>query len=264
MNMKNICILTIMLCLIMANTSIAQKECTQKGDQPACAYQALNAGGFKPKIDGNLDDWKYVKGVFLGADFWEVNGEQYSGENDLSLTWWVTWDTNNLYVAFSVKDDKHQNTKAGDAIWNGDGAQLSIDPTGKKSVYAATVYEYGYALAGGEPTVWRWATNAATKGENSEYMIVRDESKKLTNYEIKIPSGDIAPVSLVAGKTIGWGFVMNESDSCDCQGGWIGWGSRSIVFGKDAPSLADLVFSATNVAVSPQVAITTSWGELKK
>lgn len=52
-----------------AYTSIAQKECTQKGDQPACVYQSLNAGEFKPKIDGNLDDWKYVKGVFLGADF---------------------------------------------------------------------------------------------------------------------------------------------------------------------------------------------------
>jgi hypothetical protein len=132
--MKSICILTIMLCLIMANTSIAQKQCTQRGDLAACAYQALNAGGFKPKIDGNLDDWKYVKGVFLGADFWETLTEQYSGENDLSLTWWATWDTNNLYLAFSVKDDVHQNKKAGDTIYAGDGVQLSIDPTGKKSV----------------------------------------------------------------------------------------------------------------------------------
>jgi len=261
---KSICLLTIMLCLTIANISIAQKECTQKGDQAACVYQALNAGTFKPKIDGNLDDWKYVEGTFLGADFWEANGEQYSGENDLSVTWWVTWDKDNLYVAFSVKDDVHQNTKGGDQIYGGDGIQIAIDPTGKKSTYAGVVYEYGYALAGKVPSVWRWATNAGTKGETSEYAIVRDDSKKLTNYEIRIPSDDIAPVTLATGKTIGWGFVVNESDSCDCQGGWIGWGSRSIVFGKDATALADLVFSAKTVAVSPQGMLTTTWGELKK
>jgi len=262
---KSICILVIISCVIIANTSIAGLEdCTQDGNLPECAYEALNVGRFKITIDGKLNDWNLVKGVFLGKDFWEANGEAYSGENDLSLTWWVVWDQNNLYIAFAVKDDVHQNTKAGDTIYAGDGVQFSIDPTGEKVTHASNVYECGYALAGGKPSVCRWSTNPATKGENSEYMILRDEATKMTNYEIRIPVGDIAPAKLIAGKSIGWSFVMNESDTCDCQGGWIGWASRAIVFGKAATPMSDLIFSGTTIAVSPQGMITTTWGELKK
>jgi hypothetical protein len=267
---KSFFLLLIMLfCVMMANIVIAQKECTQDGNKPACAYEALNVGRFKPTIDGNLNDWKLVKeGVFLGKDFWEANGENYKGEDDLSATWWVLWDEDNLYVAFSVKDDVHQNTKAGDAIYAGDGPQISIDPTGKKVVHGGNVYEYGYALAGAKgkekPTVWRWYTNAASKGEHSEYMILRDEATKTTTYEIRIPKGDIAPAELSAGKSIGWSIVVNDSDSCDCQGGWVGWASRAIVFGKQATPMADLKFSKEELAVSPQGKLAAIWGEMKR
>ena len=260
---KCICIIAIISCFIITDVCLAQEDCSQKATKDICTYYALNVGGFKPKIDGNLDDWKYVDGKFLGKEFWEALGEQYSGEKDLSATWWAIWDKDNLYVAFNVVDDVHQNTKAGDTIYAGDGIQICIDPTGKKTTHSGVCYEYGYALAGGKLSVWRWATNPASKGENSEFAIVRDESKKVTIYEIRIPVGDIAPAELAANKTIGWGLVVNESDSCDCQGGWVGWASRSIVFGKDATALATMVFSAKTVAVSPQGTITTTWGSLK-
>ena len=261
---KSVCLLTIILCLIAVNISMAQEDCVQRGEDDECVYQALNVGNFRPKIDGNLDDWQRVDGTFLGEDFWEDNSEQYSGEDDLSVTWWVTWDKDNLYIAISAKDDTHQNTQAGNTIWKGDGVQISIDPTGEKSTHTGVVYEYGYALSGKEPLVWRWTENAATKGENSEYAIVRDDSGELTNYEIRIPADDLAPAAFAIGETIGWGFVVNDSDTCNCQGGWIGWANLSIVHGKDATALADLVFSAETIAVSPKGALTAMWGELKK
>ncbi len=260
---KGVCIFIILFCFSIINVCLAQEECAQKAPKDICNYYALNTGNTKIKIDGNLDDWKYVEGKFLGKDFWEALGEQYSGENDLSVTWWTIWDKNNLYVAFSVKDDTHQNSKGGDTIYAGDGIQICIDPTGKRATHSGVCYEYGYALAGGKLAVWRWMTNPATKGENSEFAIVRDESKKMTYYEIRIPVGDIAPTELDVNKTIGWGFVVNESDSCDCQGGWIGWASRSIVHGKDATALANMIFSAKTVAVSPKGSIATTWGAIK-
>lgn len=267
MSVRSFFLFVIIFCLMLANTIVAQDECAQEANNPKCAYEALNAGSFIPKIDGKLDDWKLVEGIFLGKDFWEALGENYSGEDDLSATWWVIWNSENLYVAIKVKDDVHQNTKAGDTIYAGDGTQFSIDPTGEKAVHGGNVYEYGYSLAGAagkeKPSVWRWSTNPASKGETSEYIILRDETAKTTTYEIRIPKGDIAPADLTAGRTIGWSIIVNESDNCDCQGGWVGWASRAIVFGKRADPMADLVFSKEVLAVSQKGKLTSTWGAIK-
>jgi len=262
-------LLVVVSCVTMSSTVIAQKDCLQDGNgKPECTYEALNVGRLKPTIDGKLDDWGFVKGIFLGEDFWEPLGENYESENDLSATWFVTWGEGNLYVAIKAKDDVHQNTKAGDTIYAGDGVQFSIDPTGEKEVHGGNVYEYGYSLAGAKgkekPAVWRWYTNPASKGETSEFMILRDEATKTTTYEICVPEGDIAPTIIEAGGIIGWSIIVNDADTCDCQGGWVGWASRAIVFGKLATPMADLIFSEKTIAVSPQGKFTITWGEIKK
>lgn len=261
-------IIALLSVLLIATPASAQKECFQQGNKPECKYEAFQPGSVKIVIDGKLDEWRTAKGVAMGKDFWEALGENYTGDKDLSATWWVLWDANNLYVALAVTDDAYQNTKGGNAIYDGDGIQFSIDPTGKKVTHAANVYEYGYSLAGGKgkekPAVWRWFTNPATKGETSDYAIVRDEAAKMTYYEIRVPKGDIAPADLSVGKTIGWSIIVNESDVCDCQGGWVGWASRAIVFGKRADPMADLVFSAEQLAVSPQGKLAVRWGEMKR
>jgi len=136
-----------------------------------------------------------------------------------------------------------------------------------KVTYAGNVYEYGYALAGPEgsekPSVGRWFTNPASKGETSKYAILRDEAKKTTTYEIQIPEGDIAPAELSAGKKIGWSIVVNDSDTCNCLGGWVGWASR-VVYGKKAEPMADLIFSAGVItAVKPAGKLAITWGDMK-
>ena len=263
---KSIFLLPLIIFFVMAaNTVIAQKECAQNGNMPVCAYEALNVGKLKLTIDGKLDDWKSIKGIFLGKDFWEARAEDYKGEDDLSATWWVTWDEGNLYVALSVKDDVHQNTHK-DAIFVGDCVQFSIDPTGMKVTYAGNVYEYGYALAGPEgsekPSVLRVFTNPASEGETSKYAILRDEAKKTTTYEIQIPEGDIALAELSAGKKIGWAIAVIDSDTCNCQGGWVGWASSAL--SKRAEPMADLIFSAGVItAVKPAGKLAITWGDMK-
>ncbi|RKY04576.1 hypothetical protein DRP77_03480 [Candidatus Poribacteria bacterium] len=241
------------------------KDCLQDGNKPECAYEALYVGKFKPKIDGKLNDmaWRFAPGVFLGKDFWEPLGEDYNGESDLSATWWVVWDEDNLYVAVEVTDDKHQNTKSGAQIYAGDGIQFTIDPTGEKKVHNGNCYEYGYALAAGKPQVWRWFVNPASKGESSEYAVVRDEAAKKTYYEIRVPKDDIAPAKLEANYKLGWSIIVNDSDTCDCQGGWVGFASRAIVFGKRAEPLADLILSPQRVPVSPKGMLVMIWAEVK-
>jgi len=231
-----------------------------------------------PVIDGKLTEWSNVPGVFLtgsktvtgqldGKDVyntWETLGvETWESDADLSATWRAAWDDGTFYFSALVKDDKHENKGSGDSIWNGDGVQFTIDPTNAKKDYGNYVYEYGYSLTT-KPSVWRWSVNPASKGETSKYAIVRDDSAGTTIYEVAIPVGDIAPAQLAAGKVIGFSVIVNENDTSGGQGGWVGWGSHAIVYGKNADKTNNLTFVADVIgAVSPRGKIATLWGSIK-
>lgn len=241
-------------------------------------YNALKVAA-PPNINGDLSDWKGVKGVFLTGSTtvtgklddkdvyknWETLGvETWESDADLSATWYAAWDDSNFYFACVVKDEKHENKGSGDGIWNGDGVQFTLDPTNAKGAYAGSVYEYGYSLTT-KPMVWRWSTNTATKGETSKYAIVRDDKAGTTTYEVAVPEGDIAPADLAAGKVLGFSVIVNENDASGGQGGWVGWGPHAIVYGKRADKLNDLTLSAQMVtAVKLGDKLTTTWGSIKE
>ena len=234
--------------------------------------------GTPPVIDGKLNEWSKVQGVFLTGSLtvtgkldatdayknWETLGvETWTSDADLSATFYAAWDDSNFYFACLAKDEKHENKGAGDSIWNGDALQLAIDPTNAKKDYGNWVYEYGYALTT-KPLVFRWSVNPASKGETSKFAIVRDDATGTTTYEIAIPGGDIAPAVLAAGKVLGFSMILNENDTSGGQGGWIGWGSHAIVYGKNAPKTNDLTFVADVVsAVSSGSKLSTTWGSIK-
>jgi hypothetical protein len=70
---------------------------------------------------------------------------------------------------------------------------------------------------------------------------------------------------LAAGKVLGFSVIVNENDASGGQGGWVGWGSHAIVYGKTAPNLNDLTLSADLAsAVSSGGKLTTTWGSIKK
>jgi len=234
--------------------------------------------GTPPVIDGKLNEWSNVPGVFLtgsltvtgqldGTDVykdWETLGvETWESDADLSATFYAAWDDSNFYFACLAKDEKHENKGAGDGIWNGDALQLAIDPTNAKKDYGNWVYEYGYALTT-NPSVFRWSVNPASTGETSTFAIVRDDAAGTTTYEIAIPGGDIAPAVLAVGKVLGFSIVLNENDASGGQGGWLGWGPHAIVYGKNATKTNDLTFVADVAsAVSSGSKLSTTWGSIK-
>lgn len=264
--------------IILTSLVLALTTLVVTASYSAESYKAYKVS-VPPNIDGDLSEWANVPGVFLtgsttktgeldGKDLfknWETLGvETWTSDADLSATWYVTWDDNNLYFACLVKDEKHENKGSGDSIWNGDGIQFTIDPTNAKKDYFNVVYEYGFALTT-KPSVWRWSTNTATKGENSKFNIVRDDSAGTTKYEIAIPEGDIAPAELVAGNVLGFSVIINENDVSGGQGGWLGWYPHAIVYGKNAGKLGDLILSEEIAsAVQPIGKITTTWGDMKR
>jgi len=233
-----------------------------------------------PVIDGKLNEWSNIPGVFLtgsltvtgqvdGHDVyndWETLGvETWESDADLSATFYAAWDDSDFYFACLVKDDVHGNAGSGDGIWNGDALQVTIDPTNAKVDYGNWVYEYGYALTTTGASVFRWSVNPASTGETSTFAIVRDDVAGTTTYEIAIPKGDIAPAVLAVGKVLGLSMIVNENDTSGGQGGWVGWGSHAIVYGKTAPNLNDLTLTADLAsAVSSGGKLTTTWGSIKK
>lgn len=234
----------------------------------ADTYEAPKAAA-APSIDGDLSDWAGVPELICGGDTWEANGGSWDNEDDLCMNLMVMWDNDNLYIASVVKDEAHMNTGTGSGIWNGDGVQYMVDPTGNRTDTGDVVYEFGYSLAGAnsdEPTSWRWLQNASAPADfGCDFAIVRDDSAGTTTYEVCLPKVQIAPAVLAEGNTLGFGAIANDGDpGAEGQAGWVGWGSGGIVFGKDATSLQELVLSGVITAVQPSGKLTGTWAGIKK
>lgn len=77
-----------------------------------------------PVIDGDLSEWGVLANsaevVVYGASNW-------SGSSDLSATFSLGWDTTNLYLAVSVRDDVYSQTQYGESIFRGDSVELLLD-----------------------------------------------------------------------------------------------------------------------------------------
>jgi hypothetical protein len=254
-------------------------------------YEAAKVPGVAPMveivIDGDLSEWcgnpipwppwpwpwpwppppPPPPILLLGEETWEANGGNWDGEDDLSMLVEIMWDSDNLYIGSVVNDDVHMNVQTGGSIWNGDGVQYMIDPTGNRTETSDVVYEFGYSLAGAnsdEPTEWRWLQNASAPAAfESEFAIVRRGG--MTIYEVRLPKEQIAPAELVEGNTLGFGVIANDGDpDAEGQAGWVGWGSGGIVFGKDATQLEEVVLTGVITSVQSSGKLTTTWGGLKK
>lgn len=78
-----------------------------------------------PILDGYLDEW--VDGPAYDSQFRVFTAQQWDGTDDVTATWHLAWDSNNLYVAAQVADDIHVQTQTGNQIFRGDGLSLQID-----------------------------------------------------------------------------------------------------------------------------------------
>lgn len=253
----------ISLCMVFISGSLlAQDE----------EYIALKATS-PPTIDGDLSDWALVEGIYL--DEWEDSGGTSKGPDDISLTFYVIWDDDNLYFAAEVADDEHLHEHTGDSIWNGDSIQVAIEPTGERPPggFAGVSYEYNFGLDSNDEIVLSrlhghpegWPAHLADHLSNEdELVIVRDDDKEKTYYELRIPAEDIAPAEFVAGSEIGFAMICNDGDgAAPGQTGWVGWGSLAIVSGKDNAEMNLVIFSGETIAVSPREKMTATWGHIK-
>lgn len=186
------------------------------------------------QADGDLAELGGTTGISL-EEHAAVQMEPYNGPEDLSGNVWLRWDEANLYLAARVQDDVHDQTFAEGEMWQGDSLQLALAAGAPGE--AEGWYEYGFALTGDGPQVWRWlAPEGVETGlvENAGLEVTRDDEGQATVYEVALPWEELAPLSAETGQPYSFSFIANDSDG-DGRKGWVEVGSG--VGGDKDPSL---------------------------
>lgn len=83
----------------------------------------------RPKIDGDLSDWRGVSSVDItGIDNFDGHGyREWGGPDDISGRAWAQWDDRNLYLAFEVRDDDHLQHVANCDMYKWDAVHVGFD-----------------------------------------------------------------------------------------------------------------------------------------
>jgi hypothetical protein len=220
----------------------ARPDATRVDARPPVSMVALPATT-PITIDGDPAEWSQSGWVTVeGVTGWMGLGTPtppVPAPTDLSMRLAVRWEPGALYVFVDITDDVHQNTATTpENIWQGDCLQLGFDTAlNKGTPYDATDdYEYGFALAGGQPVTYTWKKPTGSPDLAGSFKVIR--SGQHTLYEIKLLPADLKKASFTAGMSLGFDFMVNEDDGPG-RAGFLEWGF-GVGIAKD-PSLFGLL-----------------------
>jgi len=243
-------------------------------------YNALT--GIEVKLDGEFDEWDGVLDTVTGTDgkpfcgveysgnvFQEHNGGKWNGADDHETCFMITWDTEAVYIALIVTDDEHEHAAA--AAWNGDGAQLAFEMSGKRSP-GLPMWLYNVGLDDKAANILAGALNENPGGKgvapDDDIVVIRSEAEKKTYYELRFTAEElqVKGKKFSEGFEFGLGICVNDGDRAagqEGQKGWSGWYTHSIVFGKNSEHTGLVVLTDEVLAVELANKLATIWGNLK-
>ena len=220
----------------------------------------MSFDAFRATIDQNglFDDWDCLP--YMGQPPFHVNAahDAYSGGETVQFeeyaggTWFgvadnaaaisFAWDPDNLYLGIKVKDDSHQLN--GNSGWDGDSVQVVFANNERDQI--THLYNYALSEAGDHVAHHQQGPGGTT------VTIERDETTKMTGYEVTFPASSVDRTTFLAEDIIAVGITVNDGDAEPEQGGqkgWSGWGPHSAVYGK-TPGECGLVTLRPNTAVA--------------
>ena len=245
-------IILIFLCLPFV--SVAKGDIWATGDSLPYTYTVVGRGIHGIVIDGSFSDWSFSENVLsIGGSTWEaLAGGSWEGENDLSAELRIAYDQDSLYFALLVRDDEYVAECPHPWPWENDGIQIAIDssagqiPPGWPN---ATTRLYNFSIKDG----WHREISSFPYefvAEDAEIYMVRDEDVRQTLYEWRMTGEMIGDVGTEfgPGMEIAFAIVINDSDEdAKGQGGWIGWGSRAITYGKNPELMKTLTLAEVGI-----------------
>ncbi len=169
-----------------------------------------------PVIDGDWTDFPQrdyaAQAVVFGKQNW-------TGSDDLSASFRITWDSTYLYVAAKVRDDVYAQNATGADIFKGDSLEILLDTNISADFFVTKTDsdDYQLGISPGRPDVngtrsaWLWQpTSVAGARSQVKIAATRNESVHLTRYEAAIP-WSILGVTPKSG--MHFGFVLSVSDN---------------------------------------------------
>jgi uncharacterized repeat protein (TIGR02543 family) len=199
---------------------------TDPGNIPYRATTVVRKAPAAMTIDGDLSEFGYANAMVASASYQVKSGSSgWSGAADSSFTAAALYDTNNLYLAVTVKDNvKLANNNTGSAIVNGDGVELYLSTyteqynTGRSASYGST-YDYHLAISyANTPQAYMLSHNRALSGA----VISKVDTADGYVIEALIPwsnfgSPTVAPTSIAGGYTeyrqMGLNVALNDADT---------------------------------------------------
>jgi hypothetical protein len=169
-----------------------------------------------PTIDGSFDEWdldqNFADSVVAGASNW-------NGDADLSARVTLGWDTDNLYLAARVKDDKYVQNASGKNIYKGDSVEILIDTNVSSDFYLRELTPDDYQLGmspgsgqpGNDPEAYLWYPSSQA-GERQKVKIGAMKTDDGYRIEAQIPWSTFG-VTPAAVKHFGFAFSVSDNDN---------------------------------------------------
>ena len=235
----------------------------------------IKVGDFSEYWEGVFETVKGTDGtIFCGVEysgnvFQEHNGGKWKGADDHQTCFAILWDPEAIYIAIAVDDDEHEHAAA--AAWNGDGAQIAFEMSGKRSA-GLPMWLYNVGLDDKAKDILPGALNENPGGKGiapgEDIAIVRNETEKETYYELRFTAEElqVKGKKFSEGFKFGLGICVNDGDreaGQEGQKGWSGWYTHSIVFGKNSEHTGLVVLTNEVLAVEAANKLATTWGALK-
>lgn len=149
----------------------------------------------------------------------------YNGEHDLSGQVQLRWDSVYFYLTAAVRDDAFSYPSSDMNIWQNDSIQFSLAPGVPGD--SQSWFEYGISQTPEGPQIYRWismqggATGLVSKGTLN---VTRDETGKVTSYQLALPWSEIYPIQAAANQALSFSMLVNDNDGSGRRG-YIEWGS---------------------------------------
>lgn len=174
-----------------------------------------------PAIDGDLSEWAGLPRTELSAAENISYGDPGSWSGPADLTGWICygWDDENVYVAFTVKDDFIVQHFIGGNLWKGDHVELWFDTQMQLDFDSTEAGDDDYQL-GISPgnfadvppdfVIFTPSSDPAWYKSMVEYAIIQTN----TGYaaELKIPKQVLRGLRLAEGHAIGVTFEPSDTD----------------------------------------------------
>ena len=196
---------------IPASTATAAwSPCYRSGER-------FNANYFSspPVIDGDWSEWSSTQYpatyVFYGADRW-------ANSDDLSASFQVGWDYQNLYVAAKVGDERYVQNASGADIYKGDSLEILLDANLCGDYYSTDINsgdDFQIGISPGNPGVtgnreaFLWFPQSQAGSRSVAISAI--QSGGIYRVEAAIP-WSVFGASPFSGQTYGFSFAVSDND----------------------------------------------------